>query len=193
MRINKSLLFILLFLSFSLGLFIPIFFPDFYPSLSLNNRTNTDSLSCVDSSKINLYLCPQDNCHEKLISFYNSANKSIHVMIYSFTKKDIADALIAAKKRGVDVKVIFDSTQASLEDAKDEYLKENGIDIKIVDLSGRNIFHNKISIIDGIAFSSGSYNYTNNASYGNAENLIFVYDKNLAALLEKEFEKYWEK
>ncbi|HIH33490.1 MAG TPA: endonuclease, partial [Candidatus Diapherotrites archaeon] len=53
------------------------------------------------------------------------------------------------------------------------------------------IFHDKVSVIDSNAFSTGSFNYTGNADSGNAENLVIVKDEKLAQAFEEEFLKYW--
>ncbi len=113
-------------------------------------------------------------------------------MIYSFTKEEIAQALVDAKNRGIDVKVLIDNSQAGLKDAKDEFLLQNGVGLKRGKLSGFHSFHDKVSIIEGTEFSTGSFNYTQNADSGNAENLLIVNDAALAESFEKEFQEYWE-
>ena len=45
---------------------------------------------------------------EKLIEFINNAQTSIHIASFEFNLTPVADALIAAKNRGVDVKWITD-------------------------------------------------------------------------------------
>ncbi len=59
------------------------------------------------------YFSPKGGCAEQIIYWIGQANTSIHVLIYSFTLSNIADALINAKNRGVDVKVVFEKGQIS--------------------------------------------------------------------------------
>ncbi|MFH1234426.1 MAG: phospholipase D-like domain-containing protein [Candidatus Diapherotrites archaeon] len=138
-----------------------------------------------------LYACPQDACAERLVEFMGSASKSLHIMIYSLTKQEIADAIVAAKEKGLDVKVVMDKGQAAGAHSLDEFLIESGVQVKIVDPPGYAIMHNKVAVADGNAFSTGSFNYTQNADSGNAENLLIVKDRAMAEKMEKEFEKYW--
>ena len=177
-------------LAFLVGASLPLTMPEVYSSIKLP-EFRTGASSNVSSENTQAFFCPQDSCAQKLVGFYSTASKSIHVMVYSFTKQEIADSLIAAKARGVEVKVLMDNTQAGLKDAKDEYLLQNGIEVKIADMPGRHIFHDKVSVIDSNAFSTGSFNYTGNADSGNAENLVIVKDEKLAQAFEEEFLKYW--
>ncbi|MEM1515434.1 MAG: phospholipase D-like domain-containing protein [Thermoproteota archaeon] len=60
---------------------------------------------------LGIYFSPRGGCAQAIISLIEPANKSIHVLIYSFTLDSIGDALIAAYERGVDVKVVFEKDQ----------------------------------------------------------------------------------
>ena len=194
MKTGFNLLAAVAVVAFLAGSLIPFFAPDFYSSFGFSlapQQIIPGSSSNVSPENISLYLCPDDDCSGKLISFYGTAQKSIHVMIYSLTLQEIADALVDAKERGIEVKVLFDKGQSALKDAKDEYLVQKGIDLKIVDLSGYHIMHDKVSIVDGNAFSTGSFNYTQNADTGSAENLVIINDNALSQKFEQEFSRYW--
>ena len=143
------------------------------------------------AGEIELYFCPGDDCAERLVEFIGSAGESVHVMVYSFTKAEIAEALVDAGGRGVDVRVVMDKTQAAGAYSKDEFLTDGGIPVRLVDPSGYGVMHHKVTVIDRNAFSTGSYNYTENASYRNAENLVVVRDRELALEMEAEFEGLW--
>ncbi|MDO8647049.1 MAG: phospholipase D family protein [Candidatus Diapherotrites archaeon] len=186
MKFNAIILLVIL--GFAIGAIIPFLLPDIYSPTAFAVQS---SAGTIDSKNAKVYFCPQDDCSQKLVDFYAASKKSIHVMIYSFTKEEIAQALIDAKNRGIEVKVLIDNSQAGLKDAKDEFLLENGIILKRVNLPGNHILHNKVSIIDGVEFSTGSFNYTQNADSGNAENLLIVNDSALAGKFEEEFQKYW--
>jgi phosphatidylserine/phosphatidylglycerophosphate/cardiolipin synthase-like enzyme len=61
----------------------------------------------------------------------NSATKTIDICVFAFTDDDIADALIAAKKRGVAIKIITDNQQAAGKGADAKRLQEaHGIPFK---------------------------------------------------------------
>ena len=61
----------------------------------------------------------------------NSAQKTIDICVFSITDDDVADILIAAKQRKVDVRIITDNQQAAGKGADAERLqKDYGIPYK---------------------------------------------------------------
>ncbi|MDD5148716.1 MAG: phospholipase D-like domain-containing protein [Candidatus ainarchaeum sp.] len=127
----------------------------------------------------------------QLISKINSAGKAIHVAIYSFTHDEIAEALINAKNRGLEVKVLMEKQQAGSEYSDDEKLAKAGIEVRFMDNS-EGIMHNKFAIIDSGLVATGSFNYSKNADESNNENLVFLENAEAAQKFEAEFERLWE-
>ncbi|MGL4343901.1 MAG: phospholipase D-like domain-containing protein [Cellulosilyticaceae bacterium] len=128
---------------------------------------------------------------QKLIEKINLATKTLDIAIYSLTKNEIVDAIIAAKHRGVIVRIICDQDQAaSRYEAKDiENLKNNNIPIKVNAHSG--LMHLKISIIDQKIITLGSYNYSKAATTSNDEVLAIVESETDAQAFTAQFEKMW--
>ena len=91
---------------------------------------------------------------------------------YSFTSEPIADALIAAEKRGVDVEVILDKSQEQARGTEADLISESGIPTYID--SAYRIAHDKVMIIDGARVVTGSFNFTKSAEDFNAENLLVI-------------------
>lgn len=121
---------------------------------------------------------PEGHCAIYILDEIAAAHHSIRVQAYSFTSHDIADALIAASKRGVDVAVIVDKSQTSerysvLNDLSDAHM------LVFVDYCCA-IAHNKVIIIDEHRLLTGSYNFTKAAESKNAENLLILDDATLA-------------
>lgn len=150
----------------------------------LNNQKINDDF-CFNN--IEVYFCPEDFCSSRLINEINLAEKSIFVAIYSFTHHDIANALIEAKKRGLDVKVVFDFLQSHSEHSVQEILLDNMIGVSVRKNNG--IMHNKFLIIDEKKVFTGSFNYSLNADTKNDENLVFIVDEKIAKLFLLKFEK----
>lgn len=144
----------------------------------------------ASSSAIQPFFCPNDSCDRQLIRQIESAKNSIDLAIYSFTLDSVSDALVAAKERGVLVRVLFDSSQAASEYSKDEKLQTAGVLVKRMNLP-RGILHDKYIIIDHLLVGTGSYNYSENASKYNKENLVFISDSVVAADFEHDFESLW--
>lgn len=99
------------------------------------------------------------------------------VQAYSFTSVPIAKALVNAKNKGVDVKIILDKSQITAKYFAVTFFTNHGISPSI-DYKP-TIAHNKVIIIDSEAVITGSFNFTK-AARENAENLLIIYDTDLA-------------
>ena len=137
-------------------------------------------------SKVDVYFCPEDNCKEHVLNVLENANNSILFMTYSFTDNDIGNVLVKKYKQGLKVKGIFEKSQDS---KYSEYykLKDNRIDVRFD--KNKYYMHNKIFIIDEEIVITGSYNPTRNGDENNNENLVIIYDKNIAKKYVDEFNK----
>ena len=127
-----------------------------------------------------------------LIKEINTAQKTLDVAIYSITKEDIANAIIEAKKRNVDVKVITDKQESASKYQKvilDKF-KANNIPVKINSHAG--LMHLKLSIIDDKTALGGSYNYTESATKNNDENLIVMRMPNIVSDYSTEVNTMWD-
>ncbi len=143
-----------------------------------------------DSSNISVFFCPADSCDSELIRHLDSAQKHLDIAVYSFTLDSVADAVIRAKARGVPVRVITDSVQAAGGYSADEKLEAAGISLKRVDLY-RGSMHHKFAVIDSKTVGTGSYNYSQNATEYNNENLVFITNPAVAKAYADEFERIW--
>ena len=59
--------------------------------------------------------------------------------------------------------------------------------------SVQGIAHNKIIIIDGARLITGSYNFSAAANTRNAENMLYIKDKNLAMIYKKKWQQRFNK
>jgi phosphatidylserine/phosphatidylglycerophosphate/cardiolipin synthase-like enzyme len=110
-------------------------------------------------------------------------------LIYDLTLPEIGDALIAAKNRGVDVKIVMDSTQANSQYSQFANLNAAGVNMRLS--KGAYEMHDKLAIIDGHIVITGSFNYTADSNYNNDENLVVLDSQALAAAYEQEFQTIW--
>jgi len=106
------------------------------------------------------------------------ARSTVLVQAYSFTSEPIAQALVDAHRRGVDVEVILDKSQRTEDDARAKLLLDAGIPVRID--AAHAIAHNKVMIIDGHTVITGSFNFTKAAEERNAENVLVVRERALA-------------
>lgn len=119
------------------------------------------------------------------------ARKTLRVAAYSFTSKDVAEALMTAHRKGVDVQVVMDRSQKSGKYSSATFLSNQGIPVRIN--SHYAIMHNKFIVVDGRSVQTGSFNYTKAADEKNAENAIYIRGNNAVAdAYSKEWNRLWD-
>ena len=143
-----------------------------------------------DSVRIIYSLDAKQNDKE-LIALIDSAKTRIYFAMYEFTMKDIADALVAAKKRGVEMRGLVDSGEAanSYDRPIIKELTDAGISVVTEKHStGNGIMHIKALVTDS-AYAMGSYNWTNSATTINDELLEIGTDATLRQAYENVLKK----
>ena len=119
----------------------------------------------------------------------NTAQKKIYIEVYIFTEKRMRNALIEAKKRGVDVKVLLENNpyQApNLNDDTYEIFEEAGIEVQWSDPLEYSLNHSKLLIIDERVYvSTGNFSYSMFKS--NRDFLFSFSKKNIVEQFEKLF------
>lgn len=128
---------------------------------------------------------PGGDCKSYILYWIERANSSIHVLIYSFTLDDIGNALIQAKNRGVDVKVVMEEDNANSIGSEYYHLRNAGIDIRHDTRSA--LMHDKVAIIDNHIIITGSFNWTASANNSNNENLVVIDSSSWASAFELAF------
>ena len=141
----------------------------------------------VNGMEIENYFCPDDKCASHIIELIKNAKSSVYFMSYSFTNKEIADALI--EKNGIDIKGIFDSGQSSSQYSQLKRLKDFGMDVKKD--ANKYKMHHKVFIIDNETVATGSFNPTLSAEEKNDENIVIIHGKKIAGDFLKEFDRIW--
>lgn len=146
-------------------------------------RTGVVDASTNDpSSPIRVYFGPGDRLHERMIDRIQAARRSIYVGMFDLTYGPLADALVAARQRGVRVIFVMDRGQAD-EVTYDERIENAGA-VVLRGTPGTGTFakmHQKYSVYDDEWVILGSYNWTALASFYNRENVVEVRSPRLAA------------
>lgn len=125
-----------------------------------------------------VFFSPNGGAEAAIIRTIDSAQKQILVQAYSFTSEPIATALVRAKHRGCDVRIILDKRQRTAHHSQWRLLAFHGIPVYFDTRVA--LHHNKVMIIDSATVITGSYNFTRSAEKRNAENLLVVRDTVLA-------------
>lgn len=138
---------------------------------------------------IAVYFSPNGNALGAVRHMINSAQKSIDVQAFLLTTNRISEPLINAHRRGVKVRVIFDTDAKGGKYSKDKELSDAGIAVYYDSPSGARA-HNKVMVIDSRMIVTGSFNFTLQADKENVENLVILADKlKLVEAYQKQFEK----
>lgn len=130
----------------------------------------------VKGKRSSLHFLPDDpHASTTIKELIDSAEKTIRVAMYTFTRKDLADSLIAAKKRGVKVEVALDmSTSKNASKKINDLLKKSKI--KQYYNCGNELLHHKFVWIDDKILAHGSANWTIAAFKQNDDCIMIHYD-----------------
>ncbi|MDW8041299.1 MAG: phospholipase D family protein [Nitrososphaerota archaeon] len=129
------------------------------------------------------------NCASVIIDLIDRANRSVLVAIYSFTRDDIADALVRAVNRGLEVRVVIERERAYETGSEYRRLRDGGVNVR---LDGNpDLMHHKFIVIDGRIVITGSYNFSGAAEDRNDENIIVIMGEGVASQYRSEFERVW--
>ncbi|KAF1041745.1 MAG: Phospholipase D [Herbaspirillum frisingense] len=120
---------------------------------------------------------PWDDIESLIVGQLDSAHRQVLVQAYLLTSRPITDALVAARKRGVDVRVLMDGGQLDKNSTERlRQLRAAGIPVWL-ETDYRNA-HNKVIVIDATLASAtvitGSFNFTWSAQHKNAENILVL-------------------
>ena len=127
----------------------------------------------INGQEVNIYFSPQGYAmYRGVIPLIKEAKDSIDISIFFLTHKNISRELVRASKRGVSIRVILDATAASNGYSKHNYLRDNGIPVKVENWGGK--MHMKSAIIDKKHLIVGSMNWTGAGESKNDENTLII-------------------
>ena len=115
----------------------------------------------------------------------DGARQEVLVMAFAFTSDELGEALIRARRRGVDVQVLLEARNLAGTGGEAERLREAGVPVA-ADANPR-ILHHKVLVIDGRIAVTGSYNFTRSAERSNDENLLAIHSPAVAERFRREF------
>jgi len=141
---------------------------------------------------VEVWYGPDDRPLEHLVQTYDRAKRYIFVATYGLTSPLSVKALVGAKKRGVDVRVLTDRER--LNDPKQQTalsaLREAGIPIKINRHDG--LMHLKQTVIDDEVNTNGSMNQTTSGNRYNDERLDIIRDHAMTVKAREKFLLLWK-
>lgn len=139
-------------------------------------RSSESGNALTATGTVELAFTPGDDAAGLVIRAIDEARSQVLVQVFSFTHRDIADALVRAQRRGVDVQVILDAAQTdSFESAAVRALIDAGV--PVFRDAEHGAAHDKVIVIDVLtapAVVTGSFNFTYAAQSRNAENVLVL-------------------
>ncbi|MDE2490955.1 MAG: DUF1669 domain-containing protein, partial [Elusimicrobia bacterium] len=137
---------------------------------------------------------PQGGIEEAIVAAVGASKKTIDIAMFSFYSRRIAEALLAAKGRGVKIRLVLDKSQASLS-SLDDWFAWHGFEMRLIigpDDERDPLYqkmHNKFGVFDGKVVETGSFNYSPNAEKNSFENSNWFDVPELAARYAAYFER----
>lgn len=162
-----------------------------------------ESFGLICDGKIKqVFFSPDDGIRNVLLYLIGQEKKSIRLTAFSFTDGDIAQALIDAMARGVNIELVVDPGFTQDRFTKITLLLENGLDVFVYDPDYKknkkkafysSIMHHKFilftkNILDKSIIWTGSFNFTKSAHQKNHENVIVLDDEHVIKKFEQHFE-----
>ena len=140
-----------------------------------------------------VYFSPAGNIRQRLLAAIRDARETVDVAVYHITSFELADALAAAKARGVRVLLLTDREKLRAGGEAYRILERHRIPVRGLGSAEASLMHHKFAVFDGKLLATGSYNWTQSAERANYENLVVLTDSETVARFTREFERLWRK
>lgn len=137
------------------------------------------SSSVQHNGTIEYAFSPREGAEKLVLKVIGSARSEIRMMTYSLTSSPVVEALIAARRRGVDVAIVSDYKNNVVDDRSGKpraalsALVNAGCRVRTI--SVYPIHHDKVIVADQETVETGSFNYSDAAANKNSENVMVVW------------------
>ncbi|MGF0237602.1 phospholipase D family protein [Rhodococcus sp. IEGM1300] len=143
--------------------------------IALTALLSFPSLSCAEPN-IQVGFSPEGTARTLVIETITSAKHSIQMLAYAFQAPDIMQALVEAKDRGVDVRIVIDKKRnlGKTSKAAMNFVTGKGVELRTNDQF--HLHHDKTIVVDGNIVETGSFNFATSAETSNSENVVVIRD-----------------
>ena len=164
-----------------------------FGSRKLNNTPHNFVIGGV---KVQSFFSPSDATTLNIGKTLSKTQRSINGALMTFTKRDLADTIIAAKNQNKKARLVLSNNTDS--GTQFSYLQSNGVDIRLKGFT-TGLLHHKYAIVDAEPFGytpyviTGSHNWSSSAENSNDENTLIIQDNQVANFYLQEFAaRYYE-
>ena len=142
------------------------------------------------SATVTAGFSPDGTAQALVLTTVGQSTRQLDVAAYSFTSKPVAEAILAAKQRGVRIRVMVDDKANREKYSAATYLANKGVEVRTN--GNYAIQHNKFIVADRDTVETGSFNYTASADSRNAENVVVLEGiPAISSQYEIEFSRLW--
>lgn len=144
----------------------------------------------IGGQNVELWFFPDDvNGVKRLVELIRSAKKTIRIAMYAWTRRDLAQEVIDAKRRGIKTEVVIDRSFGNGAGAIiAKLLHKEGVSIGLS--QGKALLHHKFLYIDETTLVNGSANWTKAAFTKNDDCFIILHD--LTEKQTKQMNALWD-
>jgi phosphatidylserine/phosphatidylglycerophosphate/cardiolipin synthase-like enzyme len=134
------------------------------------------TFSMPAAGTIEVAFSPNEGGEALVVKVIDSSKTELRVLSYSFTSAPVTAALLRARKRGVDVRLVADQKNNVTEDRSGKAraalsaLATAGADVRTISIYP--IHHDKVIVADRQTVELGSFNYSDAAARKNSENVL---------------------
>jgi phosphatidylserine/phosphatidylglycerophosphate/cardiolipin synthase-like enzyme len=146
------------------------------------------AVATTTAADIALYFSPNGGAAAAVVKEIDAAKTSVHVLAYAISEDRITRALINAKSRGVDVRLIVDRHDQDGRYSTAQKIKKAGVPVTVD--RAHALMHDKTLVIDTAIVITGSMNFTASGDRQNAENTLVIRDPDAARIYEQDFNKH---
>lgn len=154
-------------------------------SKTIDNFRQSETSSIAEA-----HFSPGEDCRRQLLDLLVSARESIDISVFTISDDRLAEAILTAYKRGINVRLITDNDKAQDQGSDIYYLIDNGLPVRTD--SSENHMHHKFAVIDKRVLVNGSFNWTRSATDYNQENILVTDEPKLISAYLAEFESLWQ-
>ncbi len=172
------------------NLVLAFFHEDLAKKIRHEKKSSVPKECEIEGQKLKLYTLPEKGeGSQYLLQLIKNAKTSLKIAMFTWTRPDFADAIIAAKQRGIEVEVYLDRNSANGAGKKVTKRLEEA-DITLFLSKGPSLLHHKFMYIDDESLVSGSANWTKAAFLQNTDcffhlqNLNKAQKKKMATILQ---------
>lgn len=160
----------------------------------VNAYESNHSFEVAATGSIEVAFSPSEGSEALVVKVVDSARTELRILAYSFTSAPVTAALLRAKKRGVEVRLVADEKNNVSDDRSGKAraalsaLVNAGVDVRTINVYP--IHHDKVMVADRETVQLGSFNYSDAAARRNSENVLVNWrNPKLAAVYLAHFER----